>query len=131
MKTKNILMVLLALTTISTFAVANSLYTSVGKLKGNAILGQTSTYKISYKWLTNTERSGKLIYHVTGTNCNGEVDIDKHSGLLPVSGEVEIKCIFDKSAVFLSDTQVKLYDTNKKDKEQSSVEHGKITVTNQ
>ena len=129
LKTKNILVGLLTLTTMSSFATAG-LYTTVGKLQGDAIVGQEATYKISYKWLTDTDRTGKIIYHITDTNCNGEIDIDKHSGFLPVSGEAEIKCKFDKSAVFISDTQLKLYD-GQIDKEQSNVEQGKINVTAQ
>ena len=49
MKTKNILVVLLTLITMSSFAVSNGLYTIVSKLQGNAIVGQEATFKISYK----------------------------------------------------------------------------------
>ena len=128
MKAKRLLVVFFTLITMSLFAKSNGLYTTVSNLQGNAIVGQETIFKIKYKWLTDTDRTGKIIYHIRDTNCNGEINLDKRSGFIPVSGEVEIKCKFGRSTVFTSDTQLKLYDGHI-DKEQSNIEHGKITVT--
>ena len=128
MKAKNLLVVFFILITMSSFATSNGLYTIISKLEGNAIVGKETTFKIHYSWLTDIDRTGKIIYHIIGTNCNGEINLNKRSGFIPVSGEAEIKCKFDRSAIFNSDTQLKLYDGHI-DKEQSNIEHGKITVT--
>ncbi len=105
-------------------------YTTVSKLEGHAIVGQETIFKIDYKWLTDQKRSGKVFYNIVGTACKGEVAIDQHSGLLPVSGTLEIKCTLAKSAVFRSDTVLQLYDGSIK-KERTMHQRGKVTVTNE
>ncbi len=129
MNIQNVLCVGLLAVNAMSFA-SGGVYTTVTSLEGNAIVGQETTFKVKYKWWTDTERSGKVFYEVAGTNCNGEVDIDKHSGLLPVAGELDIKCTFDKSAVFQSDTYLQLYDGDIK-KEVSDHKIGNITVTDE
>lgn len=127
MRTKNILLIALLSTSAMSFA-SNGLYTTVDKLEGNAIIGKETTFKINYKWLTDQKRTGKVFYTVAGTSCNGSVDIDKHAGVLPVSGELNVKCIFDKSAQFKSDVVLQLYDGNV-EKEVSKHSGGNVTVT--
>ena len=118
---------LASLTTMS-FALGG-VYTTVSSLDGNAVVGQEAAFKVKYRWFTDQERSGKVFYTVAGTNCNGSADIDRHSGLLPIFGELDIKCTFDKSAIFATDTVLQLYDGDTK-KEVSEHQGGTITVTN-
>lgn len=127
MKIRNILFASLLATSTMAFA-NNGVYTTVTPLAGNTVVGQESIFKVKYKWLTDKQRSGKLFYAVIGTNCKGQIDIDKHSGSLPVSGETSIKCTFTKSAVFKSDTFLQLYDETTK-KEASEHEAGTVVVT--
>lgn len=127
MRTKNILLMALFSASAMSFA-SNGLYTTVGKLEGIAVVGKETNFKIKYKWFTDQERTGKVFYTVAGTSCNGSVDIDKHAGALPVSGELNVKCIFDKSAQFKSDVVLQLYDGNV-EKEISKHSGGNVTVT--
>lgn len=106
---------------------STNVYTISGKLEGTAVAGSETEFKINYKWLNNHARSGKVFYNVVGTDCKGSVDIDKHSALLPVAGELYVKCIFNKSAVFRSDTVLQLYDGSTK-KEISNHETGAVIV---
>lgn len=103
-------------------------YTSVGKLEGNAVMGQETTFKIPYKWMAMQKRSGKIFYNIVGTDCNGVIDIGEHSAMLPVAGTADVTCTIKKSKVFKSDTVLQLYDGKTK-KELSSHQTGDITVT--
>ncbi len=128
MKFKTTLLTVLPLASVMSFASVNGAYTTVGPLQGNAVVGKEASFAVSYKWLTDKDRTGKIIYNVIGTDCHGSVDIDKHSGMLPVSGEVGIQCKFDKSAVFQTDTVLQLYEGDV-EKEVSEHQAGNITVT--
>lgn len=121
---------LLTAVNIAVSALPNGVYTTVTKLEGKAVVGQEATFKIGYTWLTDGDRTGKITYSVADTNCHGDISIDKHAGLVPVAGETEVKCTFDKSAVFNSTTQLQLYDGDV-EKETSDVETGEVTVTGQ
>jgi hypothetical protein len=127
MKTQSFLGIMLFFIGAMSFA-SGGAYTTVGSLAGNAIVNQEAIFKVKYKWLSSGERSGKVFYAVAGTDCKGEVDIDRHSGLLPVAGELDIKCTFNQSAVFKSDTVLQLYAGAVK-KEVSEHQSGQIIVT--
>ena len=130
MNLKSILAALLTSVSVTSFAAPTDVYTVVGTLEGSAVVGKEANFKIKYKWLTNQDRSAKIFYDVIGTDCKGEATIDKHSGLLPVSGVSEVKCTFPKSAVFRTTTSLKLYDGTI-EKEVSDLKIGKISVTAQ